>query len=245
MDLLIDLGNSRLKWALAAPGTWTAGAVWHAQQDMAALLDGAWGRFEKPARILLASVAPAPVRAALTEWCRQRWALVPVAVQAQKEQFGVRHCYADPGSFGADRWAALVAVRGLTQTNACIVDCGTAVTVDALAANGEFRGGAIFPGLRLLRDSLVQGTGGIPAADGRADSALGRSTADAVAGGTQHGLVGAVVLLVAEQVAALGGDAQVFLTGGDAALLRAHLKPPVHDVPDLVLKGLARIAGQG
>lgn len=241
MDLLIDLGNSRLKWAQSAPGKWAPGAVLHAQQDMAALLDGAWTKVEKPKRVVMASVAAETTRAALADWCRRRWALEPVAIRAQKEQLGVKHCYAQPESFGADRWAALIAVRGMTQSNACIVDCGTAVTVDALAANGEFRGGAIFPGLRLLRESLLRGTGGIRAAEGRTDSALGCSTPDAVAGGTQHGLVGAVALLVAEQIAALGGEAEVFLTGGDAPLLRAHLKPPVREVPDLVLKGLAKL----
>lgn len=242
MDLLVDLGNARLKWARSAPGTWTTGAVLHVQQDLAALLDGAWGRLEQPKRILVASVATDAARAALDAWCRRRWALEPTAIRAQAEQLGVKHCYAQPETFGADRWAALIAARALTQGNACIVDCGTAVTVDALAADGQFRGGAIFPGLRLLRESLVRGTGGIRAAEGRTDSALGCSTADAVAGGTQHGLIGAVALLVAEQIAALGGETQVFLTGGGAPLLRAHLKPPVREVPDLVLKGLARMA---
>ncbi len=241
MDLLIDLGNSRLKWAHSAAGRWGTGDALHAQQDISALLDDAWGRFGKPARVVMASVAPNPVRAALVDWCRRRWELEPIAIRARTEQLGVKHCYAQPEALGADRWAALIAVRGLTQANACIVDCGTAVTVDALAADGQFRGGAIFPGLRLLRESLLRGTGGIREAQGRTDSALGCSTADAVAAGTQHGLVGAVALLVAEQIAALGGQAEVFLTGGDAPLLRAHLKPPVREVPDLVLKGLARI----
>lgn len=242
MNLLVDLGNSRLKWAQSTAGKWITGAVLHAQQDPGALLDGAWTKLEKPERILMTSVAPEATRAALTDWCRRRWKLEPIAIRARKEQLGVKHCYAQPETFGADRWAALIAARALTRANACIVDCGTAVTVDALAADGQFRGGAIFPGLRLLRESLVRGTGGIPAVEGKTDSALGCSTADAVAGGTQHGLVGAVALLVAEQIAALGGQAEVFLTGGDAPLLRAHLKPPVREVPDLVLRGLARIA---
>ncbi len=241
MDLLIDLGNSRLKWAHSAAGRWGTGDALHAQQDISAVLDGAWERFGKPARIVMASVAPSPVRVALIDWCRRHWALEPIVIHARSEQLGVKHCYTQPEALGADRWAALIAVHGLMQGNACIVDCGTAVTVDALAADGQFRGGAIFPGLRLLRESLLRGTGGIRAAEGRTDSALGCSTADAVAGGTQHGLVGAVALLVAEQIAALGGQAEVFLTGGDAPLMRAHLKPPVHEVPDLVLKGLARI----
>lgn len=245
MHLLVDLGNSRLKWAQSAANTWHTGAAVHAGQRLETVLDGAWGKLPRPEKILMSSVVASDGRDALLAWCQRHWSLAPVVIHAQAEQLGVRNCYAQPETLGADRWAALLAVRGLTKTNACIVDCGTAVTVDALAANGEFRGGAIFPGLRLLRESLVRGTGGIPAAEGRGDSALNCSTPDAVAGGTQHGLVGAVSLLVAEQITALGGDAEVFLTGGDAPLLRAHLMPPVREVPDLVLKGLARIAGLG
>lgn len=242
MYLLADLGNSRLKWAQSAPAVWRTGAVTHVGQDMQTVLDAAWGQFERPEKIVLSSVAAVNVRDALRAWCQRRWSLVPVTVQAQAAQLGVTHCYAQPETFGADRWAALIAVRGLTKTNACIVDCGTAVTVDALAANGEFRGGAIFPGLQLLRASLLQGTGGIRDAHGRTDSALACSTPDAVAGGTLQGLIGAVTRLLDEQMRALGADTRVFVTGGDAPLLLPYLNVPVQAVPDLVLQGLAKIA---
>lgn len=242
MLLLVDLGNSRLKWAHSAAGVWSTGAAVHRDRDPASLLDAVWSDVERPTKIVMASVAAPAVPAALTQWCLRRWALAPVVIRARAEQLGVRHCYAEPETLGADRWAALVAVRGLTQKNACIVDCGTAVTVDALSASGEFRGGAIFPGLRLLRASLLQGTGGIRAAEGEADSVLACSTPDAVAGGTFHGLIGALNRLLEEQLRALGSEAQVFVTGGDAPLLAPHLARPPTEIPDLVLKGLVRIA---
>lgn len=242
MNLLVDLGNSRLKWAQSAPDSWHTGAVAHAGENMQAVLDVAWGKLARPEKILLSSVATTDARDSLQTWCQGRWSLAPVVLQAQAEQLGVKHCYAQPETLGADRWAALIAVRGLTQANACIVDCGTAVTVDALAANGEFRGGAIFPGLQLLRASLLQGTGGIHDARGQADAVLACSTADAVAGGTLHGLAGAVTWLLDEQMRALGAGTQVFVTGGDAPLLLPHLKIPAKEIPDLVLQGLARIA---
>lgn len=242
MDLLIDLGNSRLKWAQSAPAVWHTGAVAHVGENMQAVLDAVWGKLARPEKILLSSVAPADARDSLQTWCQRRWSLAPVVLQAQAEQLGVKHCYAQPETLGADRWAALIGVRSLTQANACVVDCGTAVTVDALAANGEFRGGAIFPGLQLLRASLLQGTGGIRDARGQADAVLACSTADAVAGGTLHGLVGAVTRLLDEQTRTLGAGTQVFVTGGDAPLLMAYLKISAKEVPDLVLRGLARIA---
>ena len=244
MNLLIDLGNSRLKWAQSAPAIiWHTGAVAHAGKDMHAVLDAVWGKLARPEKILLSSVAAANTRDAVQAWCQRRWSLAPVVIQAQPAQLGVTHCYAQPETLGADRWATLIAVRGLTKTNACIVDCGTAVTVDALAANGEFRGGAIFPGLQLLRASLLQGTGGIRDARGQADSVFARSTPDAVAGGTLHGLIGAVTRLLEEQMRVLGVGTQVFVTGGDAPLLLPRLKIPAKEIPDLVLQGLARIVG--
>lgn len=242
MHLLVDLGNSRLKWAQSAANTWHTGAAVHAGQRLETVLDGAWGKLARPGRIVMSSVAASETRDALSAWCARHWSLAPVVIHAQPEQLGVRNCYAQPETLGADRWAALIAVRGLTPGSACIVDCGTAVTVDALAASGEFRGGAIFPGLQLLRASLLRGTGGIHAAEGKSDSAFGCSTPDAVAAGTLQGLIGAVTRLLEEQMRVLGAGTQVFVTGGDAPLLLPHLKIPAKEVPDLVLRGLARIA---
>ena len=103
-------------------------------------------------------------------------------------------------------------------------------------------GGTIFPGLRLLRDALVHGTEAIDAAEGDATHCLARSTADAVAAGALFGLAGAVERLIDEYRQALDGAMEVFLTGGDAPRLAPRLRVPVTPVPDLVLKGLARIA---
>ncbi|MBI3575395.1 MAG: type III pantothenate kinase [Gammaproteobacteria bacterium] len=242
MNLLVDLGNSRLKWAQSAPGIWRTGAAVHAGENMHAVLDAAWGKLARPEKIIMSSVAMADARDALLAWCQRHWSLAPVVIRAQAQQLDVKHCYAQPEMLGADRWAALIAVRGMTQSNACVVDCGTAVTVDALAADGEFRGGAIFPGLQLLRASLLRGTGGIYAAEGKSDSVFGCSTPDAVAGGTLQGLIGAVTRLLEEQMRVLGSGTQVFVTGGDAPLLLPRLKIPAKAVPDLVLQGLARIA---
>lgn len=242
MNLLIDLGNSCLKWAQGTSDSWHTGAAAHAGENMQVVLDAAWGKLARPEKILLSSVAAANACDAVQAWCQRHWSLAPVVIQAQAEQLGVKHCYVQPETLGADRWAALIAVRGLTKVNACIVDCGTAVTVDALAANGEFRGGAIFPGLQLLRASLLQGTGGIRNTQGQADAVLACSTPDAVAGGTLHGLIGAVTRLLEEQMHVLGADTQVFVTGGDAPLLLPYLKISAKEVPDLVLQGLARIA---
>ncbi|OGI52202.1 MAG: hypothetical protein A3E57_02130 [Candidatus Muproteobacteria bacterium RIFCSPHIGHO2_12_FULL_60_33] len=241
MNLLIDLGNSRLKWAQHAPGLWHTEAAM-LDDEMPSLLDRLWHDMAAPQKVVVCSVSPPRRRRALEQWVQARWPITPQIVRTQAEQFGVKNRYREPEQLGVDRWVALIGARGLTPSAACVVDCGTAVTVDALSAQGEFLGGAVFPGLRLLRDSLVQGTAGISAAEGRADDCLARSTADGVAAGTLYGLAGAVERLIDEYRRTLGETMEIFLTGGEAPALAAHLRVPATLVPDLVLKGLARIA---
>ncbi|MBI3545718.1 MAG: type III pantothenate kinase [Gammaproteobacteria bacterium] len=244
MNLLIDLGNSRLKWAQQALGLWRADAATLAEKDMTALLDRVWKKIPAPQKIMLCSVTRPPILHALEEWMRAHWSMKPQVIKAQAEQLGVKNGYDKPETLGADRWAALIGARGLTVSAACVVDCGTAVTVDALSAEGEFLGGVIFPGLRLLRDSLVQGTAGIDSHDvlGNTKNFPARSTADGVAAGSLLGLTGAVERLIHEYRQTLGDAMQIFVTGGDAPQIAERLHMPVTLEPDLVLKGLARIA---
>lgn len=241
--LLVDLGNSRLKWAEYDGKLWRTGAVPLAdEKNIAVLLDGAWGKITPPRRVILCSVSSPERLHGLEQWLHAHWAIAAHIARAQAQQLGVKNLYRRPEQLGADRWAALIGARGLTNSAACVVDAGTAVTVDALSASGEFLGGAIFPGLRLLRDSLARGTEAIAATEGNAADCVGRSTEDAVAAGTLHGLAGAVERLIDEHRHALGEPMAVFLTGGDAPALAAHLRVKAMPVPDLVLKGLARIA---
>lgn len=241
--LLVDLGNSRLKWAEYDGKLWRTGdAPLAGEKNIVALLDRTWGKITPPQRVILCSVSSPERLQGLEQWARGRWKITAHIVRAQAQQLGVKNLYRRPEQLGADRWAALIGARGLTSTAACVVDAGTAVTVDALSASGEFLGGAIFPGLRLLRESLARGTVAIGATEGNATDCLGRSTEDAVAAGTLHGLAGAVERLIDKHRHALGEPMAVFLTGGDAPALAAHLCVKAMPVPDLVLKGLARIA---
>lgn len=241
--LLVDLGNSRLKWAEYDGKQWCTGAVsLDAEKNITSLLDGAWGKIAPPQRVIVCSVSSPEHLQGLEQWARGRWKITAHIVRAQAQQLGVKNLYRRPEQLGADRWAALIGARGLASSAACVVDAGTAVTVDALSASGEFLGGAIFPGLRLLRDSLARGTEAIGATAGNAADCVGRSTDDAVAAGTLHGLAGAVERLIDEHRQDLGEPMAVFLTGGDAPALAAHLRVKATAVPDLVLKGLARIA---
>ncbi len=242
MNLIIDLGNSRVKWAISAQDLWQTDSVLLSDRDMLTVFDQAWSGMEAPQNVVVANVAGKRRLHELEQWIKKHWSMPLHVIKAQWELLGVKNSYHEPSRLGADRWAALIATRALTSSSACVVDCGTAVTIDALSAQGEFLGGVIFPGLGILRISLVQGTDGIETTAGNDTSCLARSTVDGVAAGTLFGLVGAIEHILREYQQTLGDDLQVFLTGGDAATVASRMTRPVQQVPDLVLKGLARIA---
>jgi len=241
INLLVDLGNSRLKWAEHGPGLWHTDAVLLEAEDMTPLLDRMWSRLATPQQILVCSVSSPQRLRTLERWIHTHWSVTAHAVRTQVDQLGVKNRYRQPEQLGVDRWVALIGTRGLISSAACVVDCGTAVTVDALSASGEFLGGVVFPGLRLLRASLGRGTHAIAETEGNDMNCLARSTADGVAAGTIYGLTGAVERLINEFRQTLGDTMQTVMTGGDATLLSARLHVKTRHVPDLVLQGLARI----
>jgi type III pantothenate kinase len=243
MRLLLDLGNSRLKWASSSPGEWRHGAVPYQGQELDTLLAEVWGGLAAPTGVLMVSVGSPAVRDTIDRWVSKRWQVRVQHVQPQLRQLGVTNSYRDPSALGADRWAALIGARGeIPDTGACVVDCGTAVTIDALSAQGEFAGGVIVPGLALLREALISRTAAIRVEGGDDTSCLARSSADAVAAGTLYGLAGAIERVCLEFEQALGESLKLLITGGDADHVAGHLSRPARRIPDLVLKGLDRIA---
>lgn len=243
MRLLLDLGNSRLKWASSSPGEWRHGAVAYREQELSTLLAEVWTGLAAPSAVLMVSVGASAVRDAVDRWINQHWQVRVHHVQPQLRLHGVTNSYRDPSALGADRWAALIGARAeIPDSGACVIDCGTAVTIDALSAQGEFAGGIIFPGLALLRDALVKRTAAIRVEGGDDTACLARSTADAVAAGTLYGLAGAIERVCLEFEQALGESLKLLITGGDADHVAGHLRRPARRIPDLVLKGLDRIA---
>jgi type III pantothenate kinase len=144
-----------------------------------------------------------------------------------------------PAAVGADRLAgALSAHRRFGAS--VVVDFGTAVTVNAVSAKGEFLGGAILPGAALAAGALGAGTARVRVgAPGKPVRPPGRSTAEAVAAGTIFGLAGAVDRLVDETLSALGGRAALVATGGGAELIAPLCRRKFRRLPNLVLEGLA------
>jgi type III pantothenate kinase len=164
---------------------------------------------------------------------------VPVNfVAAQAELCGVRNLYDQPEQLGSDRWAALIAAWHQVRRACLVVNCGTATTIDALSAQGEFIGGLILPGLTLMQQSLSQGTAQLSVSKGVVQN-FPRNTADAIASGVLRATLGAIehqfTLLQVD------GEAVCILTGGAADPLMHFLQMPVQFEKNLVLKGLQLI----
>lgn len=241
MRLLFDLGNTRLKWAWHDRDLWQTGVAEMAV-DFTVLMHTIAGQQQPPELVAIASVAGDAATEACIRAIGQQWNVPVLKVKPVVEQLGVRNGYRDPWQLGIDRWAALVAARQETRKPVCVVSCGTAVTVDALDANGTFIGGSILPGLELMRRSLIEGTSAIAAAAGDETRCQATATADAVFAGTRYGLAGAVSRIADEHRKILGNDMVTLITGGCADSILPLLDSPADLRPDLVLRGVAAIA---
>ncbi|MEJ2576659.1 MAG: type III pantothenate kinase [Gammaproteobacteria bacterium] len=244
--LLVDAGNTAVKWVrLGAAGDLVApGYAAYGEASLERVLDGAWGGWAPPPSVWLASVADRAVARTIAAWCRQAWGLVVRSVSAEATGFGVSNGYAEPAQLGVDRWLAILGARARCAGAFCVTDCGTAATVDAVAAGGRHLGGFIVPGIELSRRALLEFTR-IPriGASGSAEE-FGTDTAAAVALGSRRALAG-VVHFVLRRLAAAGEAPQLFLTGSEATAVRALVDGPVTEAPHLVLEGLARYAKRG
>jgi type III pantothenate kinase len=240
--LLFDIGNSRVKWA------WMEGARLHdhgsavrEQFDIRALADPA----SPPGRIVASNVAGQAYAARLTEAAKKRWGVMPEFIMAQARGYGISNAYHDPQKLGADRWAALTGARHLSTGACCVVDCGTAVTVDVLDQDGQHLGGVIMPGLRLMRRALLE-TAQIAYTPGAHESAhltpFARDTHEAVNYGTLYAVIAGIERTVLDAVTTVSGDMSRFITGGDAARFLPLLGAGYRHEPHLVLQGLALIA---
>lgn len=246
MLLLIDAGNTRIKWALAAAdgsaGEWHAhGAIGHSELDtLAAAWRASAASAQRPLRALLSNVAGAAVAAAIAAQLRQfapglaldRFVAVPQCA-------GVRNGYRNPGQLGSDRFAAAIGARTLHPGRAVVVaTCGTATTVDAIDAGGLFVGGMILPGLGLMATSLARNTAQLPQVlDGPQRAALPAGFADNTDDAIIAGCVAAQAGAIERAVAQLPADA-CLLSGGAARYVAPALRVPHQLVDNIVLLGL-------
>jgi type III pantothenate kinase len=247
--LLIDIGNSRIKWATLSRGKLSPGKDARRPNGHDALvphLEELWNHLKNPRTVVVSNVAGPAVAAVLSEWVKTRWQVKTLFVNAERFAFGITNGYTVPERFGPDRWAALIAARRLHDGAVCVIDAGTAVTIDVLGANGAHQGGLIIPGLTMMRHALLERTQDLSAATSAPAPStitlLARDTRDGVEGGTLYTLVAVIDRVVSDVGTELGSTPTCIITGGDAAALLPLLADEYHHVPELVLQGLAVIA---
>jgi type III pantothenate kinase len=243
MKLLIDLGNTRLKWALWDGTRLRSGmAVTHAgveNVDLFTLLKD----IQSVDSIWVASVAAPALDTALATALRESQRPEPNFVRSVATACGVRSAYAQPERLGVDRFLALIAAHAQAQESTVIASCGTALTLDALAADGTHLGGLIAPSPELMRSALLGNTARLGDVANAADiMEIADNTADAIASGTWLAAAALVERFVIHTAARLGAMPKLVIGGGAATQLGALIAPPHRIDAELVLRGLARYA---
>lgn len=235
MILLIDAGNTRIKWGLRSNGRWHAqGAIAHsAIRSLSEIFRT--DPFDKVIGVNVAgrAIAEAIESAFAASGHHPDWVLPSV------QRCGVRNLYDNPEQLGADRWAALIGARALHPGSCLVVTSGTATTIDHLDAEGVFQGGLILPGTELMRRSLAGNTAQLPFGDGCFTSHP-RNTADAIVSGCLTAQVGAIERMY--RSFQVNQNTLCLLNGGGAGLLETVLDVPYRRIDNLVLEGLAVIA---
>jgi len=236
--LLIDVGNSRVKWARVQGCEWlnTGGAditEWPVFHQAIATLP-------QSNKILVSNVAGDESARQVREACAG-WRCPVEFVRPRIEQCGVRNTYEHAAQLGSDRWAALIAAWHHERKACLVVSCGTATTIDALSDEGEFLGGLILPGIVLMHRSLAAGTAQLSIGRGKWQ-AFPRNTADSITSGAIQATAGAII----RQYELLGvPGARCLISGGDADSVGNHLAMPLARMHNLVLQGLQIIGQEG
>jgi len=241
MDLLIDIGNTNLKWTCGEYGSLEAMRIIRHHGGFLIDLPAAWEQLPPPERILVSNVGGTKLARTLERVCRSYWDRDPLFVTPQPKAFGVTIAYERPEQLGVDRWLALIAAYRICQGPVLVVDAGTAITYDLLLGDGSHLGGLIMAGIEMMRARLIAGT--------RIPWVELEPTESAVPWATDTGAAIAVGLVQAPAALAerlfkrlteqAGRTPQCILSGGDAERLISALHLPIQHRPDLVLQGLA------
>lgn len=250
MNLVADAGNSRIKWAFATEArdpvleTIHAGNAFYGKPDertssLTGVLESTWTGYPTPTRVVISNVGGDEVQESLSDWVKRHWRIAPEFVRSQASGWGVVNGYECPQALGVDRWVGLVAAYHAVKSSCCVVDGGTAVTIDAVDQQGHHIGGVIMPGLALMRGSLLEQTSRIRDTDGPGESGLGTDTGGAVASGTSFALIAGIERALAEVERVLGRKSATLVTGGDAVFISSAMSAEHKIEPNLVLKGLA------
>ena len=249
MILLIDVGNTRLKWAwLDSAGLSDQQAAVHRDAKRALWAAALFESGRKPSRVLVSNVAGSSMGKMLVRLAKKKYGVRVEFVTAVAQFHDLTNGYLDPSLLGADRWLALIGAWTQERSALCVVDVGTAVNIDSVDADGRHLGGLIVPGIQMMRESLMRKTSGIARAAERSTPSLAGTLANNTIGAISRGAVFAIAGL-ADRTAefieqSTGTTPKLLVTGGDAGMITGIMRSRAEVVPDLVLRGLAAVAAE-
>jgi type III pantothenate kinase len=239
--LLLDLGNSRLKWALERDGEISVGAaIGHSPDgigDLAPLIAAA----DTVDSVWLSSTA-LTLTQSLIAAIDAHFGCAPQVFVSPKQALGIRSAYDDPRTLGADRFLAMVGARNQVNGAFLVADAGTALTLDMVDESGQHLGGLIAPGPMLMRDALHRGTAGVRTVEALRVREFARNTDDAVWSGGCLACVSLIGHAWRHGALGVGGDVELLLAGGAMPALEPLISIPHRVMPNLVLDGLAQWA---
>ncbi len=240
--ILLDIGNTNLRWAWLNNGLLGGVTnVTHKEEDIKELVAREWSEIAAPSQIFVSNVAGPSLESDLADWVRQRWGFTPKFVRSTAQACGVLNSYSEPGRLGVDRWLSMIALHVQSPGTTCVVDCGTAVTIDVIGLDGRHLGGLILPGLGLMRHALMEQTSISFDVVTEPDGLLATNTESAIAAGGVNAIAALIEKIMREVGREDGGVEELVLTGGDAPILRDALNMPSRIETDLVMQGLMAI----
>lgn len=239
MQLLIDIGNTSIKWALWDGKTLSAmrGTRHHGALPIDLL--AAWETLTDIDSIHACHVGPEAVRLAVASICQSLWQRPVTRIVVESENSPVRIAYPDPGQLGVDRWLAMCAAHRLYPGPKLIMQIGTAITFDALLGDGQHLGGQILPGVETLRTALFRTTQIPPQDCADPDNLLwGANSGQCIAAAAMHAPAALAGRLWQHLRDLAGATPRLLISGGDAERLSPLLRQPSFHHPDLVLQGM-------
>jgi type III pantothenate kinase len=239
MRIVVDIGNTRIKAALEDAGHLRPleACAWR-NEALEPILARTLEQAITPDEILVANVGGDAAADALTLFCEARWGLTPRFMRVQRECAGMTTHYDDPSRLGVDRWLAALAAWVETRAPVCVVDAGTALTVDVVTAKGDHRGGLIAPGLSLMARSLTQGTAQLDIDRLEPVAHFATNTRQGISLGCREAIGGLLQRVAERWMRELGVAPRWIVTGGEAALVREACAFDLEWVPDLVHQGI-------
>ena len=240
--LLIDKGNTRLKWQIRKSGVVEATGVGGKNISISGVLNELTDVVLSD--IYVASVADAEFENECSAWAVDHAFPVPFFIKSLKEECGVINGYDNTEQLGADRWLAMIAAHNKIDGNLCVVDVGTALTIDFLLKNGQHMGGFIVPGPQLQIQSLLSNTQKIKLIGQLSNGVLGKNTREAVEFGVINMLGAFIKQSVTDAKERYASPIKLVLTGGAATQIMPGIGIEYSLEENLIFDGIAMVAAK-